>query len=107
VLILAGLFALALTPSPALVPVFGLIYLRRAGLTGRRWRSALAGAVVLAVAVEALFLHGVIDTPALRRPRWGPPTLSAGFVAIGLPTIATLAVALRAADSPRSPAQLS
>jgi hypothetical protein len=106
VLVLWGLLAVALTPSPAVLLVSGLIYLRRVALTGWRWRSGWAGAAVLAIAIEALFLHGVVDTPALRRPSLGPPMLSAGFVAIGVAMIATLAIALRAADFPDSTAPL-
>ena len=107
VLLLTGILSLALAPSPAVVLVTGMTYLRRVRLISWRWQAALAGAAAAGAVAEALLLRAIFWYPSgssLRRPNWGPPALSAGFIAAGLVMIGMLAVAAHAAAG-RTPAQ--
>ena len=102
VLLLAGLLSLALAPGPVVVLMTGLTYLRRVRLTSWPWQTAWAGAAAASVATEALLLRAVIITfsytagSSMRRPNWGPPALSAGFIAAGIVMIGMLAIAAHA-----------
>jgi hypothetical protein len=110
VLLIAGLLSLALAPSPIAVLITGLIYLRRVALTRWQWKTAWAGAALGAIAAETLLLRAVIVSlwytsgSALRQPNWGPPALSAGFVAAGAAMIGIHALAARVIAGP-TPAQ--
>lgn len=107
VLILAGLFSLA--SSPVLLPItviMGLTYLRRVMFTGWRWRVAWAVVAALGLAIETLFLRGVVialwfaPASGFSRPDWASAMLSAGFVAVGAAMIGVLTIRARAVTGP-------
>jgi hypothetical protein len=102
VLVGAGLLSLALSPGPVVALLTGRAYLRRVLLTGRRWRAGWAAAAAAGLACEALLIRSVVVTfwfssGSPRQPSWGPPALSAGFVASGAAMLAVMAIAARTA----------